>query len=381
VNPNLNVRLVKPSTLKLHPQAYLVPETPTDQYKLFLADVTARHTIDEPLKLIPGTETVIDGRTRLKAAIEAGFALVPVVDADLGDESPLAYMMRVALLRRHLKPGQRAALGVALKKQLAKDAKERQREGGKKGGEKSGQARRGEEPKVVTNPPQPSAAKSTRAPSARDQAAAIAGSSAGAIADAERVEKKSPATFEKLQKGDVTLSEAKREAGVATPKKATPIMPAKPLSQIEGFPPALAAAMEILHVRTDVQLEEQTKRWKGSHEERLRQVLDKAPGTYAAEVERGASAFLDYLYPGRKKRKSPEEQLEDLGLLSKKPTAAEVICATLHELKPCPFCGTVGDKLGVLGKTTVVCHECGALGPNKPSDEAARAAWNKRAKP
>ena len=49
------------------------------------------------------------------------------------------------------------------------------------------------------------------------------------------------------------------------------------------------------------------------------------------------------------------------------------------ELQPCPFCGgNLPMTRKVLGEAWVECHECGADGPMKDSEEEAEEAWNQR---
>jgi hypothetical protein len=460
--PNLTVRLVKPTSLELHPQAKLVPEMPAEQYKVFLADIKKRLLIDKPIELIPGTTTVIDGRTRLRAANEAGLAAVPVVDADLGpNDSPVLYMMRVAYLRRHLKPSQAAMLGVEIEKEFAREARARKKEAGAAAGKLAGKGRAKTEPAAPQPKPEP-------APKSRDKAAAVVGVSPRLISDAKAVEKKSPELAAKVRAGEMDLSEAKKElkakepkpvtylnlipdfplevvapladkkvftvedldafareqstrpgrSGVsrfrslrdlglnedlaekvcdaldraAAPKKevkgkpANPLAP-KPLSQIADFPPALAAALETIGIRTEVSLSQRVAQQKGSHEERIGKVLATAPGTYPNEVARGVAAVLNYLYPGRKKvqppavpppaprgKKSAEEELEDLGLLTKKDRGPDFL--------PCPFCGSskVEEKPLLLSMRAMQCQECFCRGPEAAELIVARDRWNARAK-
>src|SRR5262245_25036579 len=105
------MRKVPIQTLSLHPDAGKVPEMSADPYPAFLADVQARGVL-QPLELLPGTQTVLDGRTRLRAATEAGLTTVPVTEAALNGESPVIYMIRAAVTRRHLTSAQLATLAV-----------------------------------------------------------------------------------------------------------------------------------------------------------------------------------------------------------------------------------------------------------------------------
>ncbi|MDY3558138.1 hypothetical protein R5W23_000859 [Gemmata sp. JC673] len=215
------------AALSLHPEAALVPEMPADQYGPFLEDVKARGILT-PIEVLPGTRTVIEGRTRLKAATEAGLPAVPVVDADLRGDAPNVYMIRAALLRRQLTTGQRAALAVELESQLAKRAKERQREGGRKGGQAAGK----DAPKVVAIVPQPSPAP-TRA---RDQAAAIAGAKPRYVSEAKAIKAAAPEVFAQVKAGTLTIPEAKRVTTARPTSPASAPQPA-PKSAVTGLAP------------------------------------------------------------------------------------------------------------------------------------------------
>lgn len=222
VVPMAAQRRLPTASLNLHPQAKLVPEMPPDQYKRFLEDVKVRGVLD-PLELIHGTKMVIEGRTRLRAAIEAKLDSVPVVDADLRGDSPVVYMLRSALLRRQLTKSQSAALAVEVESQLKKEAKERQRQGGSRGGQ-SGR------PKVPERIPEPSPAKKLRGGEAREQAAAAAGVNPRYVSDAKKVKAKDPELFEQVKSGKVTLPEATRTVkGAEKPRPKIVVRPSKQL--------------------------------------------------------------------------------------------------------------------------------------------------------
>jgi hypothetical protein len=203
--PMEKIEYVKPQSLELHPDADLVPEMTAAEYAALLADVKARLVIDEPLKRIKGTRTIVDGRHRRRVAIEVGLALVPVLDVELGAEEALAYMVRAADLRRHLDADQRAALGAEYLERLKEKAKERQREGGRKGGAVAGNGRAKDESRVVADRPQPNPA-----PKSRDQAAALARSTPKKVTAAAQVKAKNPEAFAKVKAGTLSLKDAKR---------------------------------------------------------------------------------------------------------------------------------------------------------------------------
>jgi site-specific DNA-methyltransferase (adenine-specific) len=194
-------------SLSLHPDAGRVPEMPAGEYAAFLGDVRDRG-IKVPIEVIPGTQTVIDGRTRLRAARDAGLRSVPVVDANLNGESPIAYMLRAALTRRHLTSSQRAALAVELEAELAKVTKKRQRATIQAQGHRGKEGGRGKKkpfqeifPERVSPP----------APQARDQAADAANTNHHYVSDAKVIQAKAPELLEKVKVGELTLPQARQE--------------------------------------------------------------------------------------------------------------------------------------------------------------------------
>jgi hypothetical protein len=64
--------------------------------------------------------TALDGRHRLRAAIELGMKEVPVIDAPLNRERPEVYMMKAAVLRRHLTDDQRSVISAKWKEENKK---------------------------------------------------------------------------------------------------------------------------------------------------------------------------------------------------------------------------------------------------------------------
>jgi len=101
-----------PSMLKPHPDASLIPQMGPDEYDDLVEDIEKRGIID-PL-VVTEEGHVIDGRERLLAAMANGLQTVPV-RAFRGDESEQRdFMLRAAVLRRHLTTGQRKALAAKL---------------------------------------------------------------------------------------------------------------------------------------------------------------------------------------------------------------------------------------------------------------------------
>jgi len=103
------MRRLAPSSLRLHQLADLVPEMPSQQWTGFVGDVAERGILT-PLVLAADGRTVLDGRHRLKAALELGLTQVPTTVVDLEGRTEVDYMVRSALHRRHLTDDQRAIL-------------------------------------------------------------------------------------------------------------------------------------------------------------------------------------------------------------------------------------------------------------------------------
>jgi Lar family restriction alleviation protein len=355
---NANARERPTLSLDLHPEAAKVPEMSPDQYKVFLADVKARGILD-PIETIPGTRTVIEGRTRLRAAKDAGLAVVPVVDADLNGDTPVVYMLRKALLRRHLTPGQRAAMGNEIKKQLRAQAKERQRAGAAKGGSAPKVPEKVREAK-----PDPAAGKKDRSGEAGEQAAKIAGTNARYIAQAEKVEQKAPEVYEQLKAGAVTLPQAVAVAKLAEQKPGLTYLTAVPKFPKDAILPLSGNGIRTL-ADLDARLAE----------------LQKKPG-------RGTATRYDVFRDvglGQKLACQCGDALVDatapLSAAATAKSAQPAAPTKPPELKPCPFCGSIDVDLVSMG-IYVHCKDCMACGPSPkdPTPAHSRAAWNKRAK-
>jgi ParB-like chromosome segregation protein Spo0J len=101
------VRTVPTGSLRLHPLATIVPESSTKEFEALKADIE-RDGLNSPLHVVGNI--VLDGRHRLRAALELGLKAVPVVDVELSEESPESFILRTALHRRHLSDDQRAVM-------------------------------------------------------------------------------------------------------------------------------------------------------------------------------------------------------------------------------------------------------------------------------
>jgi ParB-like chromosome segregation protein Spo0J len=99
--------------LREHPSAGAVPGMPEGDWSDFVQDVRARG-VQTPIEIL-SDDTVLDGHQRLRGAREAELEFVPCVVVHLKPgEDPVEWMIRHALQRRHLNPGQKAALALRL---------------------------------------------------------------------------------------------------------------------------------------------------------------------------------------------------------------------------------------------------------------------------
>lgn len=96
--------------LRLHPEAERVPAMTADEYDALVLDVERRGVVTPLDVLVDGT--ILDGRHRWQVASNLGMTEVPVRIVEPAD--PVDFMVRAAVLRRHLTTAQRKALAASL---------------------------------------------------------------------------------------------------------------------------------------------------------------------------------------------------------------------------------------------------------------------------
>lgn len=109
-----------PDTLRPHPLAFLVPAMGSREYADLTGDIRT-HGIQVALD-VAGT-VVLDGRHRLQIAKDIHLTSVPIRQVSLNGETPLAYMLKMAVLRRHLTDDQRATMAALWKQEHAQQAR------------------------------------------------------------------------------------------------------------------------------------------------------------------------------------------------------------------------------------------------------------------
>ena len=184
--------------LRAHPDARLVPEMRPHEYADLLADIRERGVL-APLEVI--NDVVLDGRHRLKAAVELGLKDVPVHQVLLGgDESERDWVLKAAVLRRHLTDDQRAMMAAMYAKEHPRGV------GGRPRKEKQNlPPRRGE---VSASKKKPRAA--TKAPARHDAAVQMRVAPKRAE-KAAKVLAANPTLAEQVHSGEIKLAQAVRQ--------------------------------------------------------------------------------------------------------------------------------------------------------------------------
>ncbi|MCL0102910.1 MT-A70 family methyltransferase [Dehalococcoidia bacterium] len=208
----MRIRKADPKVLKIHPLAHLIPDMRGSEWQEFYTDIVMRG-IKVPLEVL-ADGTVVDGRHRLRAAIELGMKEVPIVDAPLSGDSPEVYMLKAAVLRRHLTDDQRAALAALW------------REENRRQGERSDLTSAGRSAEV----------KDTK-PITRVQATEFFKVSRWKIDQASKILHSSPEKFQQVHRGNVKLNAAYRDVKKAEARSHVTDLPAGKYQVIYADPP------------------------------------------------------------------------------------------------------------------------------------------------
>ncbi len=174
-----------------HPALSLVPLMRPDEYRDFLADVQARG-IQVPLEIM-ADGTLLDGRHRLKAAKELGLPVVPYRTVETAD--PEGYVLKAAVLRRHLTDDQRAMLAAKWAQQVKRQGKRADSTSGLRG------------PEVEDK-------------GAREKAAEKLNVKQKKVKEATQVLHAAPQVAEKVASGEVKLKDAMRQVKKAKREEA-----------------------------------------------------------------------------------------------------------------------------------------------------------------
>jgi len=168
--------------MKIHPVAELFPMLSASELNE-LTDSIKHEGLLNPC--VRQGDILLDGRNRLAACRLAG--VEPSFTEYRGD-SPVAFIIGVNLMRRHLDKGQKIALGLEIEANFAEEAKKRQ----------------GTRTDLVEQCP-------TKFERSRDQAAAAVGVSGKLLSAAKAIREADPVRFEKVKQGKLSVAKAKKE--------------------------------------------------------------------------------------------------------------------------------------------------------------------------
>lgn len=183
---------MRTSDLHEHPLSCIVPDMREPEWEAFIDDVAIRGVV-EPLVILPDG-TVLDGRHRLQAAHQLGLIDLPVRVIEMEPDAAQEYMIKAALLRRHLTDDQRAVL--ARKWQAARSAKVKKARS------------------LIANAARwfsLSDTVSDKENDTREQAADMFAVAQRKVKYAGELERQAPDLLTQVERGEITLLEAKRE--------------------------------------------------------------------------------------------------------------------------------------------------------------------------
>jgi ParB-like chromosome segregation protein Spo0J len=183
-------------TLKTHPVAAVFPEMSGAQFAALVSDIR-QNGLREPVLLHPDG-SIIDGRNRYRACLEAGVA--PSFRTWDGQGSLVGLVLSLNLHRRHLDESQRAMVGARAKPMFEEEARKRQAHGQTAPGKT-----------LVANLPE-----ALDAGTSRDKAAAIVNVSPRTVETAAKVIKSgAPELVDAVDHGEVSVSAAREIAELA----------------------------------------------------------------------------------------------------------------------------------------------------------------------
>lgn len=218
--PPARKRAPKPE-LRIHPACALFPDLDPESFEELVADIKD-HGCHVPVVLYKGE--VLDGKNRLRACQFLNLKCPTTTWQPKDGESVVEYVVSLNLIRRQLDHAQRSAIGAKMKAAYAEEAKEKQRS-------------RTPTPKVARVPPPPLG-------KSRDRAAKTMGVSPRSVQDAEKVMQSDPEAFAKLEKGEITVGQAKRKSRPPPPARKPKAKPVLDGLGFEAKHPGLREALE-----------------------------------------------------------------------------------------------------------------------------------------
>jgi len=187
---------------RVHPFADVFPLVEGEEFDRLVADIKL-NGLNDPITLSADKKTLIDGRNRYRACLEA--TVDPVFEtlpASCTEQQILDLIVSKNIARRHLNPSQRNAIGLEYEQFYAKAAKETQ-------GRRSDL--RPFNDFVADLPQSRSTTEQAIARKSREKAAKISGGSGRGVQQAKAVKRDAPDLYKKVLAGDVALDAADKQ--------------------------------------------------------------------------------------------------------------------------------------------------------------------------
>jgi ParB-like chromosome segregation protein Spo0J len=200
-----------PQVKGIHPAADLFPLL-QDAELAELCESIRKDGLDQPV-MIDEAGSLLDGRNRLIACHKTGTTLA--VEVYQGPD-PVGFSLRANLHRRHLNQGQKAMVALKVEEIFAEEAKERSRQAAVASNKARAERKVPDmanlpDPDIFKQSPPPVSVSRLAQPPARDQAAAVLGTSGRSVQMAKVVSKAAPDLAAKVERGQMPLHRAYRE--------------------------------------------------------------------------------------------------------------------------------------------------------------------------
>jgi ParB-like chromosome segregation protein Spo0J len=183
--------------LEFHEVANVFPLMEGDEFRELVRDIE-KNGQQQPILTYEGK--ILDGRNRYRACMEAD--VEPWVEKWSGG-SPVEAVLSLNLHRRHLSKGERSMIASRMLPHLEAEARERMLRG--KAANPTERMPEGPTPKRVQG-------------EAREEAARLTGTNPRYVSDAKRLAREAPEMAERVERGEVTIPQAKRTLGWEKPK-------------------------------------------------------------------------------------------------------------------------------------------------------------------
>ena len=198
----MEIRYTNPKDLEPHPlNLELVPEMAPEEFEALVEDVREKGVL-QPVEVLAGTNLILDGRNRWKAALETNLEPIPYREVDIPEDEVALYILERVPTHRSLPPGVRAALAAEWVEAMRPYIKRGRPE---KGGKNSTFSEDDPEPEKGGKNSTFSTIKTGRL---REEAGKKFGVNDRYVQIALNLKKYAPESFELLKRGEITLQEA-----------------------------------------------------------------------------------------------------------------------------------------------------------------------------